>query len=284
MAGPKKRRTPAVAARGTELTIVCTYPRPGAWGKLGTADGDAKEIAILQSGKWHPTTDDFLHVANVPNRGSKSAPTEIFEVKTVGEFLGAIMFKGGGDRKDATLARVNIIGHGSASLGKDTLIGLSGRIADNGDCFLNLSVPDDPADPNAPMSGGGFDESVTTWLDTTAKSVRDTARKKLRPDATLALILCNGGGTALSAIASRLIQQLANCFNVTTKGYNEEIDYQTTFDTVTKRIIERSNTAIGATSTQPHLPGYPCHVVVPTALAGTHLAFQVTKTPAKSTP
>jgi hypothetical protein len=282
----KKKKSPVVATRGTEVTVVANFPRPAAWKTRGTAGGDAAEIAVMNAKNWHPTTDDFLIVANVPNTGQKKALTEVFTINNVGELLGAILNLKGNTptRPKNSIKRLNIISHGIARIGKPALYGMAGTIRANGDCLLNLSVPETTADPSGPLKGG-LDESVLAFLDSTAKSIRDDCRARFREDGEIGLILCNSAGVPLGISSQQLMPQLGKTFNVTVRGYDDEIFYDNTFNLTTNRFIKRDQTKIGATSSNPTGDGYFCDVKVAKAFAGEHLKFNkdVAK-PAKPNP
>jgi hypothetical protein len=267
-----------VPTRGIEITLIGDYPRPTAWGKLGSAKGDGAEIPLMQSGAWHPTTEDFLAVAAVPNEGTtlKTRRTEVFTIHSVGEMLGAISSPTGPLRPLRSVGRVNLITHGMAPVGKEPLIGLAGRIDANGDCFLGLSVAETPSDVNAPSSGKGLDMSVVSWLNGSGKSLRDQVRAVLRPDAVLALICCNSGGdrAALNLMGSRLATELGRTFDVAVGTYDSEVQYLSTFRD--GKILTRDITKVASRSESG--PGYFCHVAVPARLAGAHLKFTNTPT------
>ncbi|OGR95113.1 MAG: hypothetical protein A2V88_17905 [Elusimicrobia bacterium RBG_16_66_12] len=276
-----------VASRGTEVTLVANFPRPTAWGARGKATGDAAEIAVMKTGKWHPTVDDFMEVAQVPSTGQKRRLTEIFTVDNVGEMLGAILDLGSGNkarRKKHSIKRLNLISHGIAQLGKPALYGLGGTIADNGDCSINLSVAETPQDPNGPMRGG-LDESVLNWLDTTAKSLRDDCRARFREDGEIGLVLCNSGGVPLGFSSQQLMPKLGQTFNVRVRGFDDEIYYDNTFDGAKNRFTDRNQTKIGRSSSNPSGIGYFCEVKVAARFAGKHLEFNKSfAKPTKPTP
>ena len=285
--GKGGKKSPAVPTRGTEVTVVGNFPRPAAWGTRGSASGDAAEVPLMLAKTWHPTTDDFLTVANVPNIGQKKPLTRVFVIDNVGEMLGAILdldAKGKPRRPLQSIKRFNIISHGIAQIGKFALYGMAGTIRDNGDCFINLSIPENNNDPNAPM-GGGLDESVLDWLDTTAQSLRNDCRDRFRKDGEIGLILCNSAGVPLGFASQLLMPRLAKTFNIRVRGYDDEIVYDNLFDTQTKRIKKRDLTKIGQGTNNPEGSGYFCEVKVAKAFAGLHLEFNknVDK-PSKSSP
>lgn len=252
---PKK--TPAVPDRGIEVTVIASYPRPRAWGTFGSPAGDAEEIRLSNAGTWHPTSDNFRIVANTPNQFKRNL-TEVFDVSTVGEFIGAFTQKNGKDRPPKSVARVNIVAHGNPGL-----IGLSGTLDDAGNVSLASSRRETAADPFAPSNGGGLDASVASWLNGSGKPFRTLARNVLRDDAELHLILCNGGlGRGVA-----LMQDLAMALNLVVRGFSDAVFCHFTFDAT--KIRERNITSIGRNGRQG--PGYQCFVKVPPAFAGDHL-------------
>lgn len=278
-----KKRTPAVPARGLEITLVANFPRPKAWGQRGTAAGDAKEIGVMEAKNWHPGTDDFLEVANVPNRASKGKRlTEVTIVDNMGGFLGAILgtdSQGNSKRPTNSIKRLNLISHGIAPIGGEPLYALSGRIADNGDCFLHLSVPEQ-GDPNRPMQSGGIDQSVIDWLNHSAKSIRDECRARFREDGEIGLIMCHSSGAPLAALSKLLLPAMGKTFNVMARGYHTEIVYESDFRVSarnadgtpsTATFVFRNHTRIADSNTAGL--GYFCAVPVPKDLAGEHLKF-----------
>src|SRR5215475_4092082 len=105
--GDKKppNQTPVLPNRGTEVTVVGAYRRPAAWGAFQSGAGDKAEIALAKADKWSPTTDYFRIVANTPN--AKTTLTEVFDISTVGELLGAIISGNRKSRPPKSVARVN---------------------------------------------------------------------------------------------------------------------------------------------------------------------------------
>jgi hypothetical protein len=253
----KPKKTPAVPDRGIEVTVIASYPRPRAWGAFGTSAGDAVEIRLAGAKTWHPTTDNFRIVAGTPNQFKKGL-TEVFDISTVGEFIGAFTQKNGKDRPAKSVGRVNIVAHGNPGL-----IGLSGSLDDAGNVSLANSRRETASDPFAPSSGGGLDASVASWLNGSGKPFRTLARNVLRDDAELHLILCNGGlGRGLA-----LMQDLALSLNLVVRGFSDAVFCHFTF--AGQRILERNITSIGENGSQGK--GYQCFVKVPQAFAGDHL-------------
>jgi hypothetical protein len=276
MAGGKGKKSAGVPKRGVEVTVVADFPRPKAWGVLGSKAGDAAEIPLMKANTWHPTTADFLVVANVPNTKRKQPLTEVMVITNFGELLGAILkLNANGDPKRPvrSIKRLNIISHGIAQAGKFALYGMGGTIEDNGACLINNSVPEDPNNPNAPM-GGGLDESVLSWLDHTGKGLRDDCRARFRDDGEIGLILCNSAGIPLGPASQMLMRQVGQSFNVKIRGYTDEIYYPSEFDEKAKKITRRDYTRIGKGGIDGSAGlGYFCDVVVPPEYAGEHLRF-----------
>jgi hypothetical protein len=276
MADDKGNQSAGVPGRGVEVTVVGDFPRPKAWGVMGSKAGDAAEIPLMKARTWHPTTKDFLAVANVPNTGLKKPLNEVILISNFGELLGAILkldSKGDPTRPLRSIKRLNIISHGIAQGGKFALYGMGGTIDDNGACRIYKSVPEDPKNPNAPM-GGGLDESVLEWLDGTGMGIRDDCRARFRDDGEIGLILCNSAGIPLGPASQMLMGQVRTSFNVKTRGYSDEIYYPSDIDEQTMRILRRDYTRIGKGGIDEHAGlGYFCDVKVPDQYAGRHLKF-----------
>ena len=271
----KKKKSPVVATRGTEVTVVGNFARPLAWKARGTAAGDAAEIAVMNTQNWHPTTDDFKIVANVPNTGHEKKPlTEVFVINSVGELLGAILDLKGGKptRPKNSIKRLNIISHGIARIGALALFGMGGTIKDDGTCLVTLSVPESNTDPSAPLNGG-LDESVLAFLDSTATSLRDDCRARFREDGEIGLILCNSAGVPLGFASQQLMPQVGKTFNVKVRGYDDEIFYDNTITPDGKKLVDRDKTRIGRAPIKPKGDGYFCDVKVAEKFAGKHLEF-----------
>jgi hypothetical protein len=246
-----------------EVSAISSYPRPKAWGAFGTAAGDLAEInaSRTQGSHWSPTTDYFRIVAQTPHQ-HKAGITQIFEIATVGEMLGAMLRDTKGkDRPKHSIRRFNILAHGNPGL-----IGLSGDVSDTGDVTF-VSVNNEPSDR---LNWHRIDTSVINFLNGQGKSVRDQVREKFVPNGEIALILC-GGGVGQGLL---LALDLARTFHVTVRAYKEEIFYQFDFNQSTNRIIDRNITSVGQSGTQGK--GYLCFVTVPANLAGSHLQFTAT--------
>ncbi len=273
--GKRKARV-AVAQRWVEITAVARYPRPAAWGNT-----DAKEIALMtppapgKRAPWHPGTIDFEAVARTPGR----RVTEIWDVENLDALLGAICKykqKSGIPTRDKnSIKRLNIISHANGGIGIVPLFSLSGEIEEDGTCRMNPSEQANPNDINdlSPLDGG-IDESVMEWMNTSPKGIRyrDEARQRFTKDGQIGLIMCRVG---VGALASKLMKDMANVFQVEVLGFDDEVWYAPTHENgvITKRNI----TAIGQNGTRGE--GYFCAVKVPAARAGEHLRFNVKRSP-----
>jgi hypothetical protein len=278
MAGEKEKekQSAGVPGRGVEVTAVGDFPRPKAWGVMGSKAGDAAEIPLMKAKTWHPTTKDFLAVANVPNTGLKKPLTEVILITNFGELLGAILklnSQGDPTRPLRSIKRLNIISHGISQAGKFALYGMGGTIDDDGTCRIHASVPESSSNPNAPM-GGGLDASVLEWLDGTGLGIREECRARFRDDGEIGLILCNSAGIPWGFASQMLMGEVAKSFNVKTRGYKDEIYYPSEFDEKTMRILRRDYTRIGKGDIDEKAGlGYFCDVKVPDQYAGRHLEF-----------
>jgi hypothetical protein len=272
MAATKKKiRTPALPARVVELTLVGSFPRPKEWKGRGTPAGDAEEIRLMEAEAWHPCTEDFQQVANVPNTNGKL--TTVFKpMKSIGDVLGAILDLGsdGGEprRAPGTIKRLNLISHGLGESGRQPLYGLSGTIAADGGCFLDGSKHEG-GDPNRPMASPGIDEGLIEWLNTSAAGLRDQCRERFRADGEIALIMCNSGASTAAMNVGNLAMQLARTFQVPVLTFGDRVVYHNVF--LNGRITTRNRTSVGKYGEQGL--GYECAVSVPAELAGKHLKF-----------
>jgi len=114
---------------GDEVTLVCDYPKPEEWKR------PADEARVNREGRWDPDTESFMAVAETPKTKKGKAVTEIIKIRTLGDFVAAVLGvsvkelarAGNYDivptRAEGSIRRLNIIGHGRASL-----VGLSGTI------------------------------------------------------------------------------------------------------------------------------------------------------------
>jgi hypothetical protein len=178
----RKKSTPVVLPRSVEVTVVAKFERP--W------KNDRDEILVLDRGKWHPTSVDFLTVANVPNQIHPKL-TDVLQIETLGQLIGALKTDmNGRERPDHTVKRLNIISHGQPGL-----VALSGTVAADGRCMLGGGSDDHANDRR-------IDEFALNWLnnDERGRGFREIARQKLHKDAEIWLILggehlqCHGAG------------------------------------------------------------------------------------------
>ena len=141
---------------------------------------------------WHPSTVDW-----------QPAFDRYVVVDSFSKFLGCIQ-----RAHPRTIHRINVVSHGGSGL-----FAFSGEIRrDTGDCMLNEK--------------GALDEAVLTNLEptfvaagTTRDSLGQTARQLRDRFATGGMIvfyLCDSGRGGFS---SQLLQEVANAFGVTAKGF-----------------------------------------------------------------
>lgn len=280
-----QRKSPIVPARVVEITLVGTFSRPASWQRRDTPQGDAAEIKLMQAGTWHPCTEDFLAVANVPNARAKLT-TVHDPIGTFGQVLGAILDTADDGethrRAPRSIKRLNLISHGLGESGRTPIYGLSGDIADDGGCFLHGSL-EEAGTPGRPLQSRGIDEALLDWLDTRQPELRDQCRQRFREDGEIGLILCNSGGSSFARNVANLAQRLARTFDVAVLAFDDEVVYHSYFEH--ERFVRRDLTSVGQSGTQGR--GYACAVPVPKELAGTHLRFSPTASvakPAKSAP
>jgi hypothetical protein len=235
-----------------EISAIGRYPVPAAWESNGKT-----ELAVLAAGNWHPTTADFEAVAEVPNKPKPR--TIVTEVGMLSELLGIIIkTMKGGDRPNASIARLNIISHANPGV-----IGLSGTVADDGSCSLGRF------DINDPLNSEGIDSSAMTWLDTTGQSLRDDARTKFAPGGEIWLLVCNGATAGPSML---LAGDMARTFRVPVVAYNHPLHYWPEKNASGTQVTKRCVTSIGPSGAKGD--GYFCWVKVAPARAGQHLGLQ----------
>ena len=200
---------PIAFLTGDEVSVLGDFPMP--W------DGNlAAEKAAAAADEWHPGTRSFRVVAGTPNSGQTR--TQVFDVGSIGEVLGAILGPPNKPRSNNSILRLNIITHANPGL-----IGLRGKIDANKALVMELAADDDQGAPFA----GGLDASVLTFLDANpaGRVLRDQLRAKFKDKAQILLFLCNGGlgkGVALAIDVSR-------CLNVRVLAYTDPIGYYVEF-------------------------------------------------------
>jgi hypothetical protein len=217
-AGSEQKKKPKAAS--TELSLVGSYPKPVTW----TAK---KEKELIGQDTWFPHTLDFLAVAG---KGS-------LEITTPEDFLLKIIEASG------SIGRLNYFSHGVT--GK---IATSGKI-DPGGTFCTLDTGwtqvtgqgrKNIADPYAKTWGdiGENSGSVTITVGNRTFSL-DDVRKKFKEDAELWLYICHGGTDG------RLLQNIANTFQVKVKAFSKIIVYCAPSDFPTSR-QHKVNTLTGS--------------------------------------
>jgi hypothetical protein len=207
-AAPSGTPQASQASQG-ELNLVGSFPRPSTW-------NDAKELKQIQAGKWFPSTPDFLAVA-----GSGS-----IEVKSVWDFLLKIV------KAKSTITRLNFFSHGTTGL-----VAFEGEVLDDGSNVLLAKTGTDgkwtqiiSSKPGAivdPYAKNGPDDLWGTFGEDSSKKVTvggtslslDDVRAKFGSGAVIWLYLCHG------AADPNLFQEIANTFQVTVKGFKDEIEY-----------------------------------------------------------
>jgi hypothetical protein len=211
-APPQPSPSNPAAATTQELNLVGNFPKPGSW----TAK---KELDLIHAKTWFPSTLDFLLVAGT---GSIAiADTWDFCLKIVAA--------------PKKISRLNFFSHGTFSL-----IALQGEIADDG-AKVQLATNPDTGWTQVHFAKAILDPFAKTWGDVGQNSgsvsltfggtsfTLDDVRKKFASDATIWLYLCKG------AADPRLFQEVANTFQVTTKGFTHEIVYCAPGDFPTSR-------------------------------------------------
>jgi hypothetical protein len=206
----------------TEIIVITTFPKPWA--------SDAAEVQALNSKIWNPSDTDFLALANKDASGAK-----IFTVKTFGEFLGAIQ-----SVSAKQLGRVNLITHGMA-----TLISMSGSIiSSSGVVMLNNNQSNSPLD-------GGMDIAALQAVRGDAQLTRDLRGRFSSKQAQIFVYACHSG----VGVALLLLQEMADTFQATVRGFRDSIFYCPTFSAtaVTDRTITGVGSCTGAQSGFRHL-------------------------------
>jgi hypothetical protein len=292
-------------SKGVEITAITTYPRPSAWGAFGTPAGDRAELAALGANAWYPTTEYFQIVGNTPNE-KKAGMTELKRVETLKDLLDFII----GKRAKNSVARLNIIGHGTGGLiGLKGTVVPAGGVGPDGTPQPRGNVFFEPAlhgttDDLTPLQTNSIDQFVVSWLaeerepnhpddpsEVERTRLRDAARSVFLPDALIVLFLCKSA-SGLSIVMTR---DLAKAFHVNVGAWREEIGYHVNPDGPPARGgIDRKNIktstlttdAQGNITSGPKGKGYPCFVPVDPALAGDHMrGSMVTQSkPAKPSP
>jgi hypothetical protein len=215
------------------VSVVADFPRP--W------SDDRDEIEVMKVGNWHPTYRDLNAVANTPNTIDDVRRTDVQEVATVGDLIGALQWSRGSkerERRPRSVKRLNIFSHGNPGL-----VALSGTVSAGG--AVSLGDPNTHKNERKQLDG-----KAISWLneldplkpDANGPRFRDMARGKLHADAEIWLILCNGAGIGR---AFELAREIANTFGVAVYAYETEIYYHPDYDEKRGIVLSRTTTSIG---------------------------------------
>jgi len=186
------------AAAGIELNLVGNYEKPQSW----TAE---KELALIRKDSWFPHSADFLAVAG---KGSVivASPEDLL-LKIVSA--------------PGSISRLNFFSHGV--FGK---IAMSGQVDPEGkSCSLDSGwtqvggVGPMIADPYAKIWGDHGENSRNKVTMGTRSFSLDDVRAKFAPGAEIWLYICHG------AADGRLLQNIANAFQVTVRSFTKIIVY-----------------------------------------------------------
>ncbi len=173
------------AVKTVTLTFLGDFPNP--W-----KNNPALERQRLQQGRWAPSTDDLTAVANA----DQAAAGTIHTTPCFEDLLKVIE-----GSQDKSIARVNIISHGSPNG-----LGLLGTInASNGQVTFR----------NKPSCTGYVD--VEAIKDNKSRILK--LRVKFAPKARMFLYLCNSGANLT------LLQRLADAFDLRIRGFLHQIYY-----------------------------------------------------------
>ncbi len=186
------------AAAGVELNLVGNYEKPKSW----TAE---KELALIRKDSWFPHSADFQAVAG---RGSVI-------VASPEDFLLKIVSASG------SISLLNFFSHGVT--GK---IATSGEVdAEGQSCSLDsgwtqvTGVGPMIPDPYAKIWGDQGENSGNKVSMGARSFSLDDVRAKFAPGAEIWLYICHGG------VDGRLLQNLANAFQVTVRSFTKIIVY-----------------------------------------------------------
>ena len=172
---------------------------------------------------WHPSRDDFIEIL-----GSGAAP---IEVDSFSQFLGIIQ-----SQKVGSIARINLFSHGN-----DGLIGFSGTISEDTrsgklDVRVGIYIAPKGLDENLITSLDpvpGKDGQLVDSLGTTARKLRDRFAK----GAEICFFLCNS-----ASLKTPLLQAVADAFQVTARGFPDEVMAGIQFNRTPNSRIERGFT------------------------------------------
>ncbi len=194
-------------AQARELNLVGSFPKPASW----TPDKE-KQLIAPGNDHWFPHTLDFKAVAG----------TGSLEIASAWDFLLKIV------QAKAPISRLNFFSHATTGL-----VAMEGTILDDGSNVLLAPSGTDGrwtqiisgragaiVDPYAGTWGtfGENSGSVKITVGTTQFTL-DEVRAKFVKGATIWLYLCHG------ATDPNLFQEIANTFQVTAKGFTQEVLY-----------------------------------------------------------
>jgi hypothetical protein len=202
-----RRRRKAKPAGGTrEITVVGDFPKPWANAR--------EEIAAIKEDLWFPSTDDFIAVER-NSRKKKRGPTPI--VDSVESFIHLIL-----DQPAGSIKRINIITHGNGSK-----IAFSGEIDKEGAVFFDEELDVDTL-RGMLRHGIEYRGKHVEW--------NQVARRFAR-DAEIVVFACK------AAINETLLQDVAEYFEVTVRGFTAELHYHVTF-TEARGVIHRNEITV----------------------------------------
>jgi hypothetical protein len=191
------------AGSGIELNLVGQFPNP--W-------STAQEPSQVAAKKWFPNTPDFKAVAG----------TGSIEISSAWDFLLKVL------QAKGTISRLNFFSHGNKSLiamegqtkldGKDVDLALTGKDGKWVAAVTNVRAILDPYAATGPWGTFGEKSSQTFTVGTTTVSLA-SVRAKFDAKAEIWLYICH------AAFDVVLLQQVANTFQVTAKGFSGEIVY-----------------------------------------------------------
>jgi hypothetical protein len=201
----RRKRAPAGATQ--EITVVGDFPNP--WTNA------REEINAIKSDLWFPSTDDFIAVERNSRKKRSKAPTPI--VSSVEAFIHLIL-----DQPVGTIKRINIITHGNGSR-----IAFSGEIDKGGNVYFDEELDIET------LRG-----MLSLGIEYRGKHVEwEQVELRFAKDAEIVVFACK------AAVSATLLQDVANFFDVTVKGFTTELHYHITF-TEGKAIIHRNEITV----------------------------------------
>jgi hypothetical protein len=202
----KETKPKPAPVQGGELNLVGSFPNP--W-----AGDPAKEKAQVAADAWFPSTPDFKAVAGASSIEVSSAWAFMLEIMKFGK----------------QIQRLNFFSHGITGLicfkGAIALDGKSVTLDTSDDAkwsqiFGKTKAIVDPYAKDPPDGWGVTGENSGDKITVGNKSFSlDDVRAKFTNDAVIWLYLCHGASDPL------LMQQAANTFQVTVKGFDKTLVY-----------------------------------------------------------